>query len=369
MIGKKKIKPMRIRPIAIIIFLLLLLALLSGCAGGASRAASSWIGLSADSETVYVAYKNFVYAVNLGNGVEKWRFPLEGDNKVSYFATPIKTSDGQLLVGDYNYVFHSINPESGQENWSFSQATDRYIGSPIEKDGQFYAPNAGNQIYALNSDGSLLWEFATGGPLWAQPTTNSECDCIYIPSMDHSLYAVNAQSGTQEWKSEKFGGSIVGTPAISPDGMTIYVGTFGNQVLAISSSDGSVIWEALTDNYVWGGPVLSGERLYATDQSGMVYSIDARTGSIIWQYETDGKITGSPLVTEDTIYIGTESGTLYAMDLDGNIRWTKQIAGKLYTTPVLGNDVILVASTDSDELVFALDNNGNPKWTFIPAEK
>ncbi len=360
---------MRNKHFTIITFLLLSLVLLSGCAGGASRAASSWPGLSADSETVYIAYNKFVYAVNLGNGVEKWRFPLEGDNKVSYFATPIKTTDGQLLVGDYNNTLHSLNSSSGQENWAFTQATDRYIGSALEKDGSLFAPNAGNQIYALNTNGNKLWEFITDGPLWAQPTTNTECDCIYIPSMDHSLYAVNAQSGTQEWKSEKFGGSIVGIPAISPDGMTIYVGTFGNQVLAISSSDGSVIWEALTDNYVWGGPVLSGERLYATDQSGMVYSIEARTGSIGWQYETDGKITGSPLVTEDTIYIGTESGTLYAMDLDGNIRWTKQYAGKLYTTPVLGSDVILVASTDSDELVYALDSNGNPKWTFIPAEK
>lgn len=359
---------MRIKTITTVSFLLLSVALLSGCAGGAGRAASSWPGLSADSESVYVAYNRFVYAINLGNGVEKWRFPLEGNNNISFYATPTKTSDGQLLVGDYNNTLHSVNPASGQENWAFTQAEDRYIGSPLEKDGHFYAPNAGNRIYALNSDGSPLWEFTTDGPLWAQPISNEECDCIYVPSMDHSIYAVNAQSGVQEWGSDKLGGSIVGTPAISPDGATVFVGTFGNQVVAISSSNGDVIWEAPMNQYVWGGPVLADERLYATDLSGMVYSFDARTGSKIWEYQADGGITGSPLVTEDTIYFGTENGTFYAMDLDSNIRWTKQFAGKLYTTPVLSGEVILVASTDSDELVYALDNNGNPKWTFIPSD-
>lgn len=360
---------MRNKTHIVIIFIIIVFAAVSGCAGGAGRAASSWPGLSVDSEIAYLAYNQHIYAINLTNGLERWRFPQEPDNKVAFYATPVLADDGQLLVGDFNNTLHSLNSQSGQENWAFNQATDRYVGSPLVKDGQIFAPNAGHELFALNANGSLLWEFETEGPLWGGPISESECDCIYIPSMDHHLYSVNAQSGIQEWQSEAFGGSIVSAPAISPEGTILYVGTFGNQVLAVDSQNGSIIWETPTNNFVWGGLVLASEQLYVTDLSGMVYSIDANTGGINWQFQADGAITGSPLVTDDTIYVGTEDGNFYAINLNGTLRWTRQFSGRLHTTPVIGGDLILIASIGSDELVFAVDNNGAPVWSFIPVNE
>lgn len=357
---------MKSKNIAISFSLLFVVVILSGCAGAGASSASSWPGLSVDQENAYLAYNQYVHSINLSNGLEKWRFPLEGKNQISYYAAPTMTSDGQLLVGDYTNLLHSLNPANGQENWSFSQAGDRYIGSPLSKGERIFAPNAGNQLYALDTNGNQLWEFETGGPLWAKPTTEFECECIYVPSMDHHLYAVNAQSGVQEWQSEAFGGSIVGTPAISPDGETLYVGTFANEILAINSNNGEVIWRTPTSNFVWGGPILQDERVYVGDLSGVVYAVDAQTGNIAWQTQTDGEITGSPLVTDDTIYVVTGNGYIYAFDKEGKTLWNKQLGGKLQTTPVSAGELILVASTDSDELLFALDNNGNQQWAFTP---
>src|SRR5574341_2699026 len=69
-----------------ILFTLLFLSLsLSACAGGAATAASSWPGLTVDGETAYLAYNQHVYAINVADGKEKWRFPPEASNKRTTF--------------------------------------------------------------------------------------------------------------------------------------------------------------------------------------------------------------------------------------------------------------------------------------------
>jgi outer membrane protein assembly factor BamB len=86
-------------------------------------------------------------------------------------------------------------------------------------------------------------------------------------------------------------------------------------------------------------------------------------------------VTDTPLVTDDTIYFGTEAGTLYAMDLNGKEKWKQSIKegdknGKLYSTPVLSGDTLLVTAMGTTPLLYAFDLNGAQKWTpFIPEKK
>ena len=100
----------------LISFLLIVVVLvLSGCVGGGQATATGWPGLSADETTAYLAYNRHVYAVDLTNGVEKWRFPIEQDNKRSFYATPVLTTDGQLLAGSYEKILFSLDPKTGLE--------------------------------------------------------------------------------------------------------------------------------------------------------------------------------------------------------------------------------------------------------------
>ena len=360
---------MKYKALLVILTLLLSASVLSACTGGGGvGTASSWPGLSADQENVYLAYRQFVYSINLSNGLEKWRFPLEGKASVTYYAPPVLTDDGQLVVGDYVNILHSLNPATGQENWDFTGATDRYIGSPLAADGYIFAPNAANMLITLDMNGLKKWEFPTEGPLWAQPTTNPECDCIFVPSMDHHVYAIDAKTGIQEWQSDDLGGSIVGKPAFSEDGV-LFVGTFNNALVALRASNGEVLWRVPTSDWVWGGPILHADRLYFGDRGGTIYAVDARTGSVLWQQKPDGPTTESPLVTDDSLYVTTESGSLHAFDLDGNIRWSKTLTGKLDSSPIKAGDLILVAATGSEALLYAFDTSGNQVWTFVPQEK
>lgn len=352
-----------------LIFFVLIVGILvlSGCAGNTQATATGWPGLSADEDTAYLAHNRHVYAVNLSNGLEKWRFPVEQDNKRSFYATPTFTTDGQLLVGSYEYILYSLDPDSGVEKWNFDEADNRYIAAPLATEQGNFAPNANNEMYALDLQGNQRWVFETTGPLWATPVADPECECVYLPSMDHKMYSIDAQTGTTNWLTEDLGGSIVGTPAY--DSGTLYIGTFANELLALNASNGQVLWRTPASDWVWGGPVVQDGIVYFGDLGGTFYALDAATGSVKWQQKFDGAISQSPLVTEDRLYFTTEAGSVYALNLNGTTLWTKNLGSKLFTSPVQAGDLILIAPTGADEYLYAFNTDGAQQWVYIPEAK
>jgi outer membrane protein assembly factor BamB len=184
--------------------------------------------------------------------------------------------------------------------------------------------------------------------------------------MDHFLYALNAETGQTDWSVDLIG-AIVGTPAVSEDGM-IYVGSFNSELVALETETGRIVWRAPTTDWVWSGPALEGERLYFGDVSGLLYCLSRADGSQLWTYQADGSIAGKPLVTEDTVYITTDAGTLIALTKDGAVKWTQAVGGKLYSSPRIEGEIILVTSVEADAVLSAYTVNGAQAWTYAPEE-
>src|SRR5688572_26674594 len=87
---------------------LLAAVLLSGCTG-----AVAWPGLAADEQTTYLANGQFVYAINSSDGVERWHYPLQADSKLMFYATPVVTPNGLVIIGSsgINPNLVAVNPE------------------------------------------------------------------------------------------------------------------------------------------------------------------------------------------------------------------------------------------------------------------
>jgi outer membrane protein assembly factor BamB len=357
----------KIRLIIIPLLIALFSLLLNACSGAASIP-TGWPGLSTDGETAFLADNQSVYAINLNNGNEKWRYPAQPSVKISFYAPPALTPDGQLLVGGYDNVLRSLNPANGQENWTFTGADNRFINNPLITAQGIFAPTGGKHLYALDMKGNVKWSFATEGALWAQPIASPDGSTIYLPSMDHRLYAIDTQNGTLKWRTDKLNASIAGTPVLSDNGM-LYVGTFASELVKIDPSTHKSISIVKTDGWVWGGPIFKGGMLYFGDLSGKFYVVDLANEKVVWSVQPDKGIVGSPLVTDTAVYFGTESGTLFAYDLKGNLSWNKPFSGSIYTTPLQIGDKILVALYKSDSLLAAMNSGGNMVWTFIPAKK
>jgi outer membrane protein assembly factor BamB len=357
---------MKRKYIFIILVVLFLTISMSACTGRSSMTASGWAGIITDEDTAYVAFNTHVVAINLTNGTERWRYPAEADPKITFYAAPAFTEDGRLIVGGYDNVIYSINTANGQGTPLFEGAEGRFVGGPLVIMDQVYAPSADHNLYAIDLNGRLLWDFETDEPLWARPATDPDCNCIYITSMDHKVYAINSQSGNLIWSTEDLGGAIVGTPVISDD-MVLYVGTFANEMVALDAKTGSVLWRFPTQDWVWEGPGLDADTLYFGDLSGTLYAVGRQDGASKWQIQpdADSSIVGTPLVTEDGIYFTTEAGSMVSVNSNGAIRWNQPFEDtSFHTGPVQVGEILLIATSNPEKLLIAVDPNGVQKWSF-----
>jgi len=103
----------------------------------------------------------------------------------------------------------------------------------IGADGTIYVGSKDNNLYAINSDGSLKWSFTTGDMVRSSPTIGAD-GTIYVGSDDNNLYAINPD-GSLKW-SFTTGDDVFSSPAIGADG-TIYVGSFDGKLYAIAEEE------------------------------------------------------------------------------------------------------------------------------------
>lgn len=350
------------RLILISLFVLVAVAL-SGCG---TAPTNNWPGLAADAERAYLASGSFVYAIDLQTHHEIWRYPAEADNALHYYANPVLTPDGQLLIGSAGtkHTFVSINPATGRENWPapFTAARGEWIASPLVFNDLIYAPNADGRLYILNLDGSFVDSVELGGALWSAPVTDG--NLIYVASLDHHLHVLNPEN-LNDNATVDLGGAIPGGATASSDG--VYVGTFASKLEFVTSNgDHQVL--ADTEGWIWGPPALDGETLYFADLEGNVYSLDIATRNQNWSgVKPDGPIAASPVVVGEEIYVATESGSLAVLGRDGKFQ-TYNIGGKIYTTPVSSGELILIAPYQAEFLLAAMDTTSKQVWTFTPAK-
>ncbi|MBI5823535.1 MAG: PQQ-binding-like beta-propeller repeat protein [Chloroflexi bacterium] len=338
--------------------------ILSAC----SRApiSTNWAGLAADAERAYLSNGAFLYAVDVQSGREAWRYPAEANTKRIFYAAPVLTQDGQLLIGSAgtDHPLISLNPETGKENWAenFTGAKGAWMASPLVFNEKIYAPNTDGFLYILDMEGKQAADpIELGGALWSTPSTDGTL--LYVTSLDHHFHVIDP-AANQINETIDLGGAAPGSPAVGADG--VYVGSFASTIEFIQSNGNH---EVITTagNWIWGTPVIDGNTLYYADLDGVVYSLDIDSGRQNWDgVQPDGPVVASLLVVADQLYVATESGSFFALDREGKIAWEKTPGGKIYTSPVLSGDLILVAPYQAEFALVAYDAEGKQAWTFTP---
>lgn len=352
---------------SITVLLLAFIALaLSACSS--RPIANNWPGLAADAERAYLATGSFVYAVDLATGKEAWRYPAETGNEYVFYAAPVLTEDGQLLIGSVGtaHALLSLDPATGKENWTepFTGAKGTWLASPLVWNGAIYAPNTDGFLYILDLTGRQSADpIQLGGALWSAPVTDGEL--IYITSLDHHLHIVDPAT-LSSGEPVELGGASPSSPVVAENG--VYAGSFASEIEFISPVGDHVV-VATAEDWVWGTPAFDAGTLYYADLSGNVYSFDIASKTQNWtNLKPNGPVAASPLVMGDRIYFVAEDGILLALDRDGKTVWEKEIGGKIYTSPVSSGELIIVAPYQADFLLAAYDTEGKQAWTFATGE-
>ena len=88
--------------------------------------------------------------------------------------------------------------------------------------------------------------------------------------------------------------------------------------------------------------------LFVGDFSGYVYCFDAETGKLYWTHDMKAHMWGSTLVADGKVYCGDEDGdfVVLAAAKDKNLLSESNLGAPVYSTPVVANGVIYVASNE-----------------------
>lgn len=172
--------------------------------------------------TVYVASRHgAVYALDAAEGTEEWHF--EADNWV-YTSPAVADVAGRrgespggptVFVGSWDHNVYAIDAGDGTEKWRFETdgkvefspavtdiATDGGISpDPPGGDTVFVGSKDGN-VYAIDTaDGTQQWRFDMEGETGSAPAVAD--GTVLVESQkrgDNSLHALDATEGTERWR-------------------------------------------------------------------------------------------------------------------------------------------------------------------------
>jgi outer membrane protein assembly factor BamB len=367
-----------------LIFFALLVILSFALSACGSAPATNWPGLATDGKTIYLADGRHVYSVQPETGTDltipvegvnsPLRFPLQPDSKMSFYAVPALSADGTtLVIGNAAPGYHTlyaVDTVTGSIKWPFEGSNKPWLGGALIVNQTVIAPGGDGKLYAFDLSGKKLWEQTLSEhALWTMPV--SDGTNVYVATLNHEIFAFNPASKEPLWKIELDNG-IIGHPAILNG--VLYVGTLSGNLYALNAENGSQIWKQTLEGNIWGTPGLDadGKTLYIGTVFGIAgkfYALEAQSGQIIWSKDEEGSIIAGPLVTADQIIYVTELGRVQSVDKNGAARWLADFPkNKIYTSPLLVGDLIVVAPMGSQFMLAAYDINGAQKWTFTPAK-
>jgi outer membrane protein assembly factor BamB len=333
--------------------------LLSAC----GNAGSPWPGIASDTDKAYIAFEQSVRALHLSNGQEAWHFPVEKPARDQmFYAAPALSDSGLVIAGSYDHKVYALRADRGDLVWTFAQAHDRILGSPVVSGDVVFVPVADGTLYALNvEDGVEQWSFQADGALWSAPLVVD--DHIYLGTLTHKVQALDRE-GNLLW-TQDVGGAIAESPSLVDS--TLVVGAFGRPLIALDPATGEQRWSAPSSGWAWAGAISADGKAYFGDLGGRLAAVSLTDGSVVDETTLEGPVTVRPAVDSSFLFVATETGLVRAFQLgDFTSEWTQQLQNaKPYGTLILQNDLLIFGVVSREFDVVALDAaSGQVRWTY-----
>ncbi|MEK6751615.1 MAG: PQQ-binding-like beta-propeller repeat protein [Chloroflexota bacterium] len=210
---------------------------------------------------------------------------------------------------------------------------------------------------------------------------------VIVPTADGVIHAVRAETGEIAWVYS--GGSKVWDASVNADEARVCAGAEGKQVFCLDAKTGSLLWTVTLELEVQSRIALTSNRLFAptthagssleNDFSGqaVLVALDASNGQIIWQAPTENYILRRPVVNDNIVITGGayqlpdkspgEIATrVYAFNLeDGSLLWKYESNDGLLRWVESSGDVVTFSA--ATEIVYALGlKDGQLLWQSNP---
>ena len=149
------------------------------------------------NNTVYFgAFDRYLYAVSATDGSLKWKSEVEAGSW--FWATPI-IYNNTVYAPSLDGKVYILDAESGRELIDAIDLGNPVSSSPVLVDGSIIIASGEGRIYSLDTANNQIKPLAdvretVDAPLWASDGV------VYVHAQEHeTLYALNAQTGTELW--------------------------------------------------------------------------------------------------------------------------------------------------------------------------
>src|SRR5258707_13767286 len=158
--------------------------------------------------------------MDLATGAEKWKFKTGGR-----IPSSPAIANGLVYFLSYDGNFYAVDEASGKVKWKYATGGERrfaakhlhgmepaaetmpdpfdfYLSSPAVAGGLVYFGSSDSNVYALDAgSGTLQWKFKTGDVVHSSPAVTD--GTLFIGSWDTYLYALDAANGKEKWRSKR----------------------------------------------------------------------------------------------------------------------------------------------------------------------
>lgn len=330
------------------------------------------------------------------NGVVlKWTFSGDSDDPLQgVFSTPA-IGEELVYISAFNGVLYALDKDTGdsfEKGWrrpvGLGLDPEPLIGGPAlnETGTVVVVGSQDGNLYSYDAQtGEPLGEplFTAGDKIWSTPVIRN--GVVYFGSHDGNVYAVELESGDLKWQSSSAiddsvvatpfatGGAVVASPLLYKD--MVIVGSFDKTLYAIDAENGSERWRFEGSHWFWAGAVASNSAIFAPSMDGYVYSLDAG-GNLLWKWkrENASPIVSTPVLTLNGLVVAEKDGTVNLWNTSrsdlgsariktGLLSPAADITSPLFALPFseeLTQDIGQPASSaDQGDSVFVGDQDGN----------
>lgn len=110
--------------------------------------------------------------------------------------------------------------------------------------------------------------------------------------------------------------------------------------------------------------VQKGDIVIFSDEAGMIRGVDATNGSLIWEFKTEGKIFSSPAVWKESVIVGSTDSYIYCLNpKNGKLIWKIKCGKSVLGSANIYNGIAYIGASDGK--IRAIDvKSGKVKWEF-----
>ncbi len=306
-----------------------------------------------------VPYKKRLFALPTGSGEAAWQFPPK--DKAGYRISEGARNDlmtmaaGLGLQGDTRQ-----NIEDRISELSIEGPTIETLRKAVS---QTAADKALRNAFNSRVDEIVLGEKrALNGirALYGDIALSGDGRTAFVASYGGWLFALDTKTGATRWIADL--DPMVGGATVV--GNVVYAGTKSDKLYALDIASGTVASSRKLDGEIWAAPTLAaeGEDIYVPTLAGSLYRLNEELETV-WQFEeAEGALAARPLAVGALVYAGAWDNKLYAIDAaTGEARWDIEADNWFWSQPVASEGTLYAASLDGK--VYAVDAaTGEARW-------